>query len=560
MTDYQKIRIAVEHEGKSQREVARQFRHGRDTIRKVLADQDTRPRHRREKPAPSPLDPFRHIIDEWLDDEAARKVPRKQRSDAIRIQKRLQEEHGYAGSVYPVRRHLKARARRLNPRDVFFTLEFGPAEEAQVDWGQASVILGAGGPATVHLFCYRLAYSRAAFVRAYPCEKIECFLDGHVRAFRFFDGVPKRCCYDNLRSAVIQVGKGRERRLNEHFRRLLAHYPLQTRFCNVDSGNEKGRVENLVKLAQRDFLAGAPRFADLDALNAHLERCCRDDLARPAPHAEKTRGELLEEERPLFHPLVRGDGPAYTQISTFAGKDSLVQFERSFYSVPVAHAFAKPMLVRGYADRVEVWKDDGRVAVHPRRWEAGKFELDFLHFIPLLEAKPGALANARTFKGSPWGEDFARFRAELGVRNPEGGERDFVELLLLFTEYPEAEVKRAVAECARSRAWSVSSVRLRLNFSEPAPRTPMDVSAWPELSVDTDGVRPASEYDAALLTPAADGEAPVPEAPLPAEDLSWTRTEAGRYDECFVSGADAQAVSDLARYDIRRGWRGGPGA
>jgi transposase len=563
LTDYQKIRFEVENQKRSQRDVAKAFHHGRDTIRKILADPDTQPRYRRKAPTPTSLDPFHHVLDAWIDDEITRGVPRKQRSNALKLHQRLQEEHGYPGSVYPIRRYLRKRARRLNPNQVFFTLDFKPAEEAQVDWGVADVTL-ADSVVEVHLFCLRLAYSRAAFVRAYPCEQMECFLDGHVRAFRYFEGVPKRCAYDNLRSAVVQIGPGRHRTLNDHFRRLAAHYALDTRFCNPDSGNEKGRVENLVKLAQRDFLAGAPRFRDLDDLNAHLERCCREDLGRLAPNSRKTRGELLAEERPLLMELARGDGPAYTGMSTFAGKDSLVQFERNFYSVPVKDAFDN-VQVRGFADRVEIWKTDTMVAVHPRSWDEGDFELDYRHFIPLLAAKPGGLENARAFMGEPWGEDFTHFRHELRYRNPSGGDRDFVDLLLLFTVHPEADVKRAVAECVRLRAWSVAAVKSTIGYREPPRAAAMDLSKWPGLSVETDGIRPASEYDAVLLA-AEPAEMPVemsaetPRPPWPVVVAPDAEAPLSRYDERFsVAAAPAMAVG-VGRYDERRNWRGGPGA
>jgi len=444
----------------------------------------------------------------------------------------------------------------------------------------------------VHLFCLRLAYSRATFVWAYPCEKLECFLDGHVRAFRHFGGVPRRCAYDNLKSAVIRAGKSHERVLNAHFQRFMAHYAFQPRFCNVDSGNEKGRVENLVKLAQRDFLAGAPRFRDMDDLNAHLKRCAEDDLKRKAPHSDKTRQMLLDEESAALMPLLRGDGPAYTTRTTMAGKDSLVQFDCNYYSVPVAEAFTDVMM-RGFADRVEMWKADEMIAVHPRTWESGKFELDYRHFIPLLAIKPGGLANARAFLGEPWGEDFTRFRTQLNYRNPESGERDFVNLLLLFTEYPEAEVKRAVAECARLRAWSVAAVKSVITYVEPSGRPKaMDMSRWPGLAVETDGVRPASEYDAALLseeppepalteTPvvapmateeclivssAALSDMPleVPRVAVPVGCPAAVATEASvmvlaRYDEQF-GVAEVLFPATPGRYDLRVNWRGGPGA
>jgi len=72
----------------------------------------------------------------------------------------------------------------------------------------------------------------------------EAFCEGHNAAFRYFGGVPRRLAYDNLKSAVIRVGKGKDRVLNETFKKLRCHYVFNSRFCNVARGNEKGDVEN----------------------------------------------------------------------------------------------------------------------------------------------------------------------------------------------------------------------------------------------------------------------------------------------------------------------------
>lgn len=89
-----------------------------------------------------------------------------------------------------------------------------------------------------------MCYSKASFVVAYEHADLVSFLDGHVRAFEYFEGVPRRLAYDNLKSAVIRVGKGKERVLNETFKKLRCHYLFELRFCNVARGNEKGDVEN----------------------------------------------------------------------------------------------------------------------------------------------------------------------------------------------------------------------------------------------------------------------------------------------------------------------------
>lgn len=96
-----------------------------------------------------------------------------------------------------------------------------------------------------------------------------------MKAFCFFGGVPKNCAYDNLRTAVLRVGDRQERDLHPRFVEMRCHYVFGSRFCNIESGNEKGRVENLVKLAQSNFLAGVPAFSSMDELNAYLERCCK---------------------------------------------------------------------------------------------------------------------------------------------------------------------------------------------------------------------------------------------------------------------------------------------
>ena len=504
MDEHEKIRRAVFQEGLSRREVARTFHYGRNTIRKILASAEPPTYHRRQAAATT-LDAYHAILEAWVADEVERGVPRKQRSNALKLHERLRAEHGFAGSVYPVRRWLRRRHRQGQP--VFFPLTFQPAEEAQVDWGMAWVEI-AGHLVPVHLFCLRLCYSRAAFVRAYPSEKLECFLDGHVRALSHFGGCPRRLACDNLRSAVLRVGRGRERKLNEHFLRLRAHYLFESRFCNVASGHEKGQVENLVKRAQSDFLAGCPSFADLAALNAHLEESCRRDLERPAPQSEKTRGALLEEERPYFLPLRYGDAEACVKANPFISKQSLVQFERNFYSAPVAVARGSA-LVKAFADRVEIWVGTECVARHARSWACGDFVLEYRHYLRLLERKPGGLANGRPFVGEPWGQDLERFREEPVFRDPENGLWRFVDLLLLFSRHGEAAVKAAVRECVRARTFSLSAVTARLEYVPPDPPAgALDVSRWPELAVDTDGVRPAAEYDAAFeLTGAEAGEA-----------------------------------------------------
>ena len=155
----------------------------------------------------------------------------------------------------------------------------------------------------LQFFVMRLCYSKAPFVYPYEKANLESFLDGHVRAFEYFGGVPHRIAYDNLKCAVIKVGKGQHRRLTKRFRELRAWYLFETRFCNVARGNEKGDVENLCKRSERTYLSPQPSIDGIDQLASKLFDDCQNDLSRKGPevHGGKTIGQLLKKKKSSFY-------------------------------------------------------------------------------------------------------------------------------------------------------------------------------------------------------------------------------------------------------------------
>lgn len=366
-----------------------------------------------------------------------------------------------------------------------------------MDWGEAWCLINSVEQ-KVFLFCLRLCYSSVSYVRAYLQESLECFLDGHVHSFAFLDGVPRRLAYDNLKSAVITVGQGQDRRLNRQFVALRSHYLFETRFCNVASGNEKGHVENLVKHSQRTFMTPLPCVSSLEALNAHLEAQCRKELDKPAPRREETRGALLEEERAHFLELPPTSFAACRQQSTFASKQSTVRFDTNDYSLPVRWAH-HPVHVKGFVDRVEIWTQQQCVAIHPRSYGRHQYVLDPFHYIPLLERKPGGIHPGRPFKGEPWGADCACMRREREYRYQGEGTRKYIQILLLFTRYPVEAVHQAVSVCVRRRAFSDEAVQSILSYQPSQLSLSLDLSDRPAFQVESTGIRPARDYDVLLL-------------------------------------------------------------
>ena len=488
---YELIRRRVLIEGLSERAAAQELGHSRKTVAKALALR-LPPGYRLSQPRPRPvLDPVKPMIDAWLEQNT--KTRPKQRQTAQRIYERLRDEYGFTGHYGTVQRYVKEAAHRQ--KEVLMPLQFELGEEAQVDWHEGWIFEN-GVERKCQFFVMKLCYSKATFVYPYEKANLESFLDGHVRAFEYFGGVPRRIAYDNLKCAVLQVGRGRDRRLNKRFKELRAWYLFETRFCNIAKGNEKGDVENACKRSERTYLSPPPHVEGLSQLAGQLFDDCQNDLKRPGPdvHGGKTVGELLEEERPYLLPLQSERFVACRRRSTFVDSHSLVRLDSVRYSVPVSWAY-HPCVIEAFVDQIRIWCDRQVVAVHERCYRPGQFVLDPLHYLKLLQRKPGSLDNARAFKGQPWGDAFNLMRTELEYRYRQDGTLRYITILMLFTEYPEAQVKAAVELCVRRRAFSEDAVLNVLRNEPLPPRGRLDLSDRPDLITQGNGIRDTGIYD-----------------------------------------------------------------
>ncbi len=452
--DYEVIRRKHRDQHLSQRQLARELGHSRKTIKKAL-EFGIPPGYRLNKARPKPMiEPYTKIIDQWL--ELNKTTRRKQRMTAFKMYQRLCDEYQFTGHYSTVSRYVnQATARR---QEVFMPLAFEPGQEAQVDWHEAVIYLN-GVEKKVYVFCMKLCFSKAPFVVAYESMQIECFLDGHVRAFEYFGGIARRLAYDNLKTAVTKVLFKGKRNLNKRFKELRSFYLFETRFCNIARGNEKGDVENLAKRSERQFFSPIPHVSSMDELNDKLSADCKKELSRkaPAPHAGKTINDLFEQEKPSFYELPVQKFEACRRISTFPDKQLLVRIDTNRYSVPSEYAY-QACLIKVFVDKVDIYFRHELKASHRRSFEKEQFILDPLHYIRVLELKPGCLDNARPFKGKPLGEDFERMRRELEYRYDGEGTVRFVNILLLFSKYPQKDVMDAVGICVRCRAFSDEAI------------------------------------------------------------------------------------------------------
>jgi len=219
----------------------------------------------------------------------------------------------------------------------------------------------------------------------------------------------------------------------------------------VYRANEKGVVEGTVRYARLNFFVPVPQVCDLEELNAAVRQRCAEDLQRTLRGKGMSKAELLEEDRAMFLPLPAAPFDACRKVSTFANSLSLVRFDRNDYSVPVRYAH-HPVVVKGYVQRVELCHKEQLIATHGRLWGKEGVSFDPVHYLALLERKPGALDHARPLEDWDLPEDFAVLRRRLEAEGAGQGTREYIRVLRLLETHSLRDLERAVARGLRKGA------------------------------------------------------------------------------------------------------------
>ena len=449
---YLRVRRAVMVEGMSIREAARSFGLHRDTVRKML-EYSVPPGYRRQTPPRRPkLESYSGVIDQILEKDHS--VPKKQRHTAKRIFERLRNEYGFGGGYTTIKDYV--REHRRQTREMFVPLSHPPGQ-AQCDFGEALVVIG-GVERKAHYLILDLPHSDGCFIKAYPAETTEAFLDGHVSAFAFLGGVPQSILYDNTKLVVARIlGDGRRKRTRA-FTELQSHYLFDDRFGRPAKGNDKGKVEGMVGYVRRDFLVPIPSFGSFETLNAYLERRCLERMdARLRGHTE-TIGQRMERDLDALLPLPAVHYDACDRQAGRVSSLSLARYKTNDYSVPVAYG-PRDVLVRGYVDQVIIRCGSEVIARPPRSYERDDFVYDPIHYLPLLERKTGALDQAAPLQGWELPNEFATLRRLLESRMGRRGKREYAQVLRLLETLSQREVAAAVKDALRLGAISFDAVR-----------------------------------------------------------------------------------------------------
>lgn len=491
VAERERIRRAYHIERKSIRQIARETGHCRDAIRRAIDDgtaEITVSQYPESRPSPI-FGPFQSRLDALLRQND--QLPRKQHYTSHKMFETLQAE-GYQGSESRIRQYIAEWKQAHKSPEVFLPLEFEPGQDAQCDWGEAIAVID-GVRQTVQVFVLRLCYSRRTFVMTFPTQRQESFLFGHVQAFKHFSGIPARISYDNLATAVKlaldkgkkRLDKGRKRTENRTFAAFRSHYLFESHFCTPGAGWEKGQVEHSVGFSRRNFMVPIPEAASFEALNQLLlERCVQDDTRR-VDRQPMTIGEAWAQEKPYLRPLPPFDYDCCEMVTARLTPYSQATFETNRYSVPVNRA-RREVTLKAYPFRVDIYDKAELIANHPRCYEREQDIFNPLHYLSLLEQRPGAFEYATPMKRwrKEWPESYHRMLSDLKEKWPEGrGVQEFVRILQLHKDYPADFMEQAIEQALSYGCVHLDGVLHCLHQLTEPKETPssLDLSDRPHL-------------------------------------------------------------------------------
>jgi len=486
-----RIRRAHHVQGKAIKEIARELRVSRNTVRKVLRSGATEFRYEREVQPRPKLEAWREALERLLSENAGKSD--RERLTLIRLFEELRGL-GYDGGYDAVRRY--ARSWRLGHEasgaSAYVPLSFAPGEAYQFDWSHEIVVLD-GVTTTVKVAHVRLCHSRMLFVRAYPRESQEMVFDAHDRAFALFKGACVRGIYDNMKTAVETVFLGKQRAYNRRFQQMCAHYLVEPVACTPGAGWEKGQVENQVGMVRERFFTPRLKVRSYEELNGWLvDRCIAHAKAHRHPELpETTVWAAFEAERPHLVPYAgRFDG--FHAVPASVSKTCLVRFDGNKYSVR-ASAVGRPVEVHAYGERIVIRQDGVVVAEHARRFGRQQTVYDPWHYVPVIARKPGALRNGAPFKD--WVLPGAIERVRRRLAGQPDGDRQMVEILTAVLADGLGAVEAACATALKDGVFS-SDVILNILARARAVPAPMTILTPDALRLAHTPLADCSRYDA----------------------------------------------------------------
>ena len=451
--------ILMHHEGRSIRELCREFHLGRNTLRRILRahaqrrdcghDVLTQKLRRASK-----LDEFNPEIKKLLE-----KYPN---ITGLRIYEEL-KEMGYAGGISILRERLK----KLRPpkRDPVIRFETEPGQQGQMDWSPYTIPFTRSGKSQVQCFSYILGFSRRQYIDFTTHRDFYSLIRRHQDAFEYYGGVPKECLYDSEKTVVLRWECGRPV-FNPAFTAFITHYHCKPIACRQGRPETKGKIEAPFQYVEGNLLNGRD-FQDIEDLRAIARWWLKEksdlhihDTTRRAPL------ELFAQER--LQPLPLHPYDCSEVALRVCGADDYVEFETNDYSVPSGN-IADILTLKAMEHEILIYSPEIDLIARHERYPAGMGKkVDQPDHLKTRKRRYGLEPIREAFL--ELGAAAEEFLRGLSRRSPRNCGFQARYILRMKEHYQSEDIHKAIEHAIRYQAFEARAIERILRAKAP-PRT-----------------------------------------------------------------------------------------
>jgi len=470
MDTWATIRSRCLRDGEKIKVVARELGLAPNTVRRYLR-RDASPK-RIESPRVSQYACYQTHIDDLL-----RSTPK---ITAVRIGSYLRENVDSEIIIREraLREYVARRRCIIQPKEAFIRARYGPGDQAQFDFSPMTVLLN-GVETVVQLFAMRLSYSGRTFARTSMREDRPALFTGLLAAFAAFGGLPRYAVFDNAKTAVTRILRGRDRKQNDVFAGFSGALALRVEFAAPAKGNEKGGVEGIHGFIEDNFFRPMPAFATLDELNVALAAFCLADMTRTVAGQQESIGERFAREATLLYPLPTVLPRACVMENARINKFAEVCFERNWYSVPTCYAH-RHASVEVYEDYLRIIVDTTVVAEHRRAVGHGQRILDPRHYVGLLKRKHRAAASAEVLADGRIPTELRELFEHYRKTDPASATKKWTQVLSLLDEVPAENLAQTVTRALARGTDDPAAIALLVRQSmDPPERRILNLQSLP---------------------------------------------------------------------------------
>lgn len=375
----------------------------------------------------------------------------KQQKKKIDLHECLLED-GYDISYSTVCNYIKNKLDEK--KEAYIRQEYDLGDVSEFDWGHVKLEID-GEPKIVQMAVMTTAKGNYRFAYLYQNQKMESFLDSHVRFFNHVGGVHREIAYDNMKVAVARFVSKTEKEPTEDLLKLSMYYGFKYRFCNARRGNEKGHVERSVEYVRRKVFSKKDSFKTLEEANKYLEEELKKLNLKPQKYNKnKSAKEILEEELPHLITLM----PTYDiskVVELRVNKYSVITIDENKYSVP-DYLVGKFVTAKIYPNNILVYHDNKRVTEHIRSFGANTWNIKIKHYLNTLKKKPGAIHNSTAMRqmNSKLQNIYNKYYTE----NP----RDFIDLIELISKEGLEKIEQSIKELEKINPLGIDTEKIKL--------------------------------------------------------------------------------------------------